>query len=252
MSKYNILKNVKKSDVILEPFPHVVIDNAIDEDLYESLSKNFPSPEHIMDVAYSHSKRYKPHDNNCIFQLKNADIVNNSCVSKEWKEFTKYHSSEEFHKVVLDLFGKDLVYKNRGNLIENNKIKLSSAIRINSRVTETCTVRAPHVDAQNTLYVALLYMRHDEDGSEGGKLVIYQHKNTKKFQLSKFKLSQVAGRTYMSSNEVDPETINEVKVVPYAKNRLLFFLNSDQAVHGVTDRKPTNHYRRLINVIAKI
>ena len=44
----SLLNKAKKSDLITDPFPYLVIENALDDDLYEELSLSYPSDEHIM------------------------------------------------------------------------------------------------------------------------------------------------------------------------------------------------------------
>ena len=38
---YSILQNFKKSKLILEPFPHIIIENCLDDKLYNQLEKSF-------------------------------------------------------------------------------------------------------------------------------------------------------------------------------------------------------------------
>ena len=39
----NIFKKLLEADVVLEPFPHVVIEGLIDRNTYTDLEKQFPS-----------------------------------------------------------------------------------------------------------------------------------------------------------------------------------------------------------------
>lgn len=39
---HSLLAKVKKSDVITEPFPHIIIKDALDEELYTKLMSEFP------------------------------------------------------------------------------------------------------------------------------------------------------------------------------------------------------------------
>ena len=43
-----------------------------------------------------------------------------------------------------------------------------------------------------------------------------------------------------------------MNTVKYGANTLLIFVNSPFAVHGVTERQPTPHLRRYINMIGEV
>ena len=53
----SVLGKAKKSDVCLEPFPHIIVQDALPEDVYAELEANFP-PEGMLGVELgSNNKR---------------------------------------------------------------------------------------------------------------------------------------------------------------------------------------------------
>ena len=46
-----MLQRVKPSDVIMEPYPHVVVPNALPDDLYERLAAVYPFDQTIHEYA---------------------------------------------------------------------------------------------------------------------------------------------------------------------------------------------------------
>ena len=42
MPKCSILGKARAADICREPFPHIVINNALDEDIYEALIREIP------------------------------------------------------------------------------------------------------------------------------------------------------------------------------------------------------------------
>ncbi len=40
---YSLLQNFKQADFFNEPFPHLIIKNALPENLYKNLENNFPN-----------------------------------------------------------------------------------------------------------------------------------------------------------------------------------------------------------------
>ncbi|HWW63065.1 MAG TPA: hypothetical protein VN181_16945, partial [Thermoanaerobaculia bacterium] len=54
----SILKNVRPASVDRDPFPHVVQQPAVDEDLYAELAASFPPPEVFLEGAAAENNRY--------------------------------------------------------------------------------------------------------------------------------------------------------------------------------------------------
>src|SRR3989344_9187402 len=264
MKDFNVLQKATKNNICFDPFPHIVIENALDNTLYQKLVNMYPNPEYIMNVSCTHSNRWKPSENNIMYQLRSEDILQSKEVDDLWKRFVQYHTSEKFYQQVCNLFGFDRLFQHHPKLkskatenkltvgIRSKKNKtdlgMECAIRVNSPVTQQSTVRAPHIDANSTVFVGLYYFRDPADTSTGGDLAIYKHNDSANFIVTPFKLEQKAGRTYMNSNEI-ASNITLVKTIKYQPNTLIFFINSDQAVHAVTERSITPHYRKLINII---
>ena len=42
--KMNILNNLKPENVFMDPFPHLIIENALPENVYSQLESSFPGP----------------------------------------------------------------------------------------------------------------------------------------------------------------------------------------------------------------
>ena len=45
--EYSVLKNAKKENINLKYFPYIVIENALDEELYNRLSLEYPTLQDI-------------------------------------------------------------------------------------------------------------------------------------------------------------------------------------------------------------
>ena len=85
---YSILQNFKKSKLILKPFPHIIIENCLDDKLYKQLEKSFPI--HLIN---------KNQDN------IRGDIYPNQLEHEDqnlWKNFLNYHCSSVFLIEVLE------------------------------------------------------------------------------------------------------------------------------------------------------
>jgi hypothetical protein len=117
---------------------------------------------------------------------------------------------------------------------------------INTPVQTASRVRARHVDNAKKLFSGLFYMREPDDDSVGGDLEICRWRATPEFKNAYVPGHQISN-THVHDNQVDL-----VDTVEYRANMLVMFVNSPFAVHGVTMRQPTPHFRRYINFIAEV
>ena len=236
---YSVLQNKKNITFKFDKFPYIVIDNALPHDLYEKLNNSFPEYKKIIgsnDFKENFAYRY-----NAISSLKDEEIT------KEWKDFIKYHTSYEFLQEFYDIFSDSIkkIYKvekdrlftidNIGVRFEkNNYLNLDCQFVINTPTSGETKVIEPHLDNPVELYAALLYMKDIDDNSEGGNLTTYTFKDRPSFY---------------GKARVREEKLNLLEEIEYKQNRLVMFLNSPYSIHGVTKRSKTNFYRKYINII---
>jgi hypothetical protein len=248
----SVLQNVTASDVRTHPFPLVVVDKALPQDLYDELTRSFPSmwKMGIFDGKNNHRWNYPHHK-----------AKSNPLIPSIWREFLAYHSSDDFLKDVISVFGKSIVetypdmFPSDANLKEcrggartvdsftDRDVLLEAMISGNTPVKEESSVRTSHVDAGDKLFSGLLYMRPDKYKAIGGDLTI-----------SKFK-EEYSGddvRKYFAGQFIDDSYLDVVSVEKYAANKLVLFINSPLAVHGVTPRAPTTETRRFINLVGEV
>jgi hypothetical protein len=244
-----VLANVTKADIHSDPFPYIIIHNAIPAEICDALIKEFPKNEVVA--------RGNPLGSNQRFSLS-APLVDASAeVSDLWKEFIAAHASQEFINQFIVLFGDHIkkeypdfeaTYGNFGALqsgvrnkdtFENSKILLDAQICINTPVIdEPTSVKIAHIDDNDKLYAGLFYLRADEDTSAGGNLEIYRYSSS---------APKMHGPRLLEDKYVE-----RVETIPYAKNTLVLFLNSKTALHGVTIRQKTPHTRRFMNLVAEM
>lgn len=245
--KFNILQKVKKNDIIMEPFPHVIIQDAIPNDLYHQLEQTWPEDflnsgnESITDEK-GHTKRY----------LSNKALTENN-VSNLWKEFFQYHTSNDFYKYTIDLLSDaiTLYYPDKADLILNSKASPRTEVNqkksdtpfvtdcqfvMNYPLKNTETSRTAHLDNPQEIYAALFYMRRNDDFSTGRDLEIFSS-DTKFPTLGK--------------KRVIADKINLEKTCMYKPNSVLLFLNCRHGIHGVSTSPDAVKVRRHINVIGE-
>jgi hypothetical protein len=118
-------------------------------------------------------------------------------------------------------------------------IGLDAQIAVNTpALTEGTSVRTPHLDRTDKLFIGLLYLRLPDDDSQGADLELLKPKQDGKL---------VYGRQRLLPAE---QTIH-VRTIPYRKNTLVLFLNTPKSLHGVTPRGITRHTRYFINLVGE-
>ena len=221
------------------PYPHVVIENCLPDDLYKDLEKNFPHKKikENLPCIQGHTYRYLAND---VLFLKTIPV------SDSWTDFFKNHTSQKFYNKVLSIFDKDIPYskstfeKNisvRGNAGSEYDIVTDTQFVVHTPTSGT--TRTTHLDNPQELYAGLLYFKQINDKSTGGDFEIYETEN----------VTQV----FKSRGREVPEEQNKklIRTVKYKPNTFVMFLNTNKSVHGVTPRQDPILDRLSVNIIAE-
>ncbi len=244
-----ILDKIKKTDIKGDPFPHIVLYDAIDSNLCDTLIAELPT---IDVVTGGRSER-----NNERFNYSAAKSLSESHLSQHWRQFLLDHLSPAFYQKLFSLFSDHIrqyypLFEEKIARIDKIKIGtrgvnsyvdcdvlLDAQIAVNTPVTkEETSVRTVHVDMPEELFAGLLYLRLPGDNSEGGNLELY------KFSKGK--------RVFFNKIYGHPKYIERFASVPYKKNALVLFLNTPDSLHGVTIRRKTDVPRWFFNIIGEV
>jgi hypothetical protein len=237
---YSLLQ--KKPTVQTDPYPHVVIEDALPWDLYENLEAEFPEKTLLAT---------DPFDNGICYRLKADKLLSLTFESGLWRDFAEYHTSAEWFNEVNELFKPympGVLHKTfteddlgaRGWADENKNIWTDCQAVIHKPIEEKST-RTPHIDNPMEMWAGLLYMPYPDDQSTGGEFQIYST------QSSVQKVDKKAGRQIYDS---DLGTV--VKTIPYKRNTFVMFANnSPNTVHGVSLRQNATLNRRSVNIIGE-
>ena len=239
---YSLLQ--KKPTVQIDPYPHVIIEDALPWDLYEALENSFPEGM-VM-------QQQNAYDDGICFRLKADKLLDpTGSVPGVWEEFTRYHTSAEWFNEVNELFRPympNVLHKTfteddlgaRGWADKNKNIWTDCQLVMHKPIEEK-TTRTPHIDNPMEMWAGLLYMPCPNDQSTGGEFQIYST------QSSVQKVDKKAGRQIYDS---DLGTV--VKTIPYKRNTFVMFANnSPNTVHGVSLRQNATLSRRSVNIIGE-
>ena len=242
----SLLSSVTAADVVVEPFPHVVVRPALDPAVADRLLAEYPSIETIT--------RGAEYASNQAFLYSAGDSLRDPDLSPTWKAFVELHASAAFAHQVFALFDAVLpeamvpvVRSDPPPTVGIRKVADYASVRMlvdaqigmNTPVTAQATsVKGPHVDRARALYGGLYYLRHPDDRSEGGNLEMFRFKGDP--------------RRRFEGQHIDAEHVELVKTVPYEHNTLVLFVNSIHSLHGVSVRTVTPFPRYLVNLLAEV
>jgi hypothetical protein len=243
-------ERLSDATIRLEPFPHIVVPDALDADLYRQLCAGFPpfarigwsDPEH---APASNSK----------FELSAAQIMADEEMPEAWRTFAALHSDRAFFDSVATSFrahwptalrkalGGTLDGHTMERLVRSRpraaRIALDARIEINCPVVaDASSPRGAHLDTPNRLYSGLFYLRHPEDDSRGGDLQLFRWKDGPVGDIDVF--------------ELPADKVECAATIPYRPNLLVFFPQRIDALHGVSVRQPTRHFRRYVFLTAEL
>ena len=259
----NINININIS-LIKEPFPILVINNAIQKDIYDKLDFEYPSLKTILEfqnnlkfnqenpIILNHTSRYsisgKTLNNNF-----NNNFNNN--LTPLWKSFINYHNSNDkketkdfyFKKDILDTFNKINLNENLNKNLENKNITNDNLERDFNKILNfnldfrfnynlpVCYNYEPKLyEIENDKIVSGWFlMRKDNDNSKGGNLEIFYE-------------------TLNDNNEITKK-LTKIISIPYQKNCLVLLFNQNineknKIKFGFSQRQLTIHTQRYLNI----
>ena len=248
MVECSVLERVKPNEVITDPFPHLVVTEALDRGLCDRLVQEFPSMALVTDGA--------PYGSNQRFSYPTLKAQRNPATSQLWRDFLTYHVSQSFLDEAMTVFGRHILseYPNftgeigdiralrmgqaHVDTFDTCDVLMDMALSVNTPVTTRPTsVRAAHVDLSDKLISGLFYLRHPDDDSEGGDLELFR------FRDDRFRFD---------GYQVSDKYVERVATVPYRANTLVMFVNSPRSLHGVSVRSLGKYPRMFLYFFCKV
>ena len=245
----SVLRKASAGHVVTDPYPYIVIDDALPDAVCDALIAQYPS----LDVL-----GVDPQENNSRWSVPAHDVAANAAIPQIWRDFVAFHASRAFYDEVIDLFGEHIVrmypraFADVAALRalrvgirdddENSDLLLDAQISGNTAVRDASSVKTIHIDSEHKLFTGLLYLRSPQDDSTGGDLDVLRFRKD---------LTPAQWRRRYDGMFIDDEYVEPVLRVPYARNTLFLFVNGPTSLHGVTVRQPTQHLRLFLNIVGE-
>lgn len=244
---WSTLGNCTPDDVNQNPYSHIIRESVYPENVYDRLSQTFPADEMFLNNVTEVQ-------NNQAIRIGAADVIGNDQFSADWQQFFSYHTSSEFWRDIVSVFGDSMRAKypdlekkigrpmhewttKRRDESGDAEVSLDLLFVINSAVTTAGSVRPAHVDRRNKIFTGLFYMKQAQDPTPGGDLVMYRFKK---------------GYSGFTGVYAHLDHLEEINRASYGSNTFIGFVNSDDSIHGVTPRPETKWIRRYINFVAEL
>lgn len=244
----DLLARATKADIRLDPFPHLIVRDALPPEVFEPLRAGRPR---FADIGWSGEPPSGQRMPYSAHQFQTQDRFH-----PLWRELTARMSSSDVLSRVVDLFGDHMpvhapevwgwVDRNpspKVGLLSRDGFE-SVDVLTDARLEITTPVkgapkshRRAHLDTANRLFTGLFYLRDADDPLPGGDLGLYRWRAA----------PRETGRFEIGEDEVELAA-----VVPYAANTLVLFPNSRHALHGVIPRGPGPFERAYLFFTAEI
>jgi len=266
-----LLDRVTTDDVAADPFPYVVVRNALDAEYYRALASELPGLNQLDEEHRAANNRRV----DLVSSSGRAELAINA-VPAVWRAFLQSHASDEFVSEVVGLFANHIprcegrlyqeilapawkralhnprqpkggprfarlrplmrlgrtVWLNDYTRPAGLNVQGRATLALNTPVREMTSVRGPHVDSPHKCYVGLFYLRHPADCSTGGALELFRWKSGRIRKPWAAKIAE--------------EDVEVVETIPYEANTFVCFLNTSDSIHGVTVRSETDFPRHLV------
>jgi hypothetical protein len=241
----HLLEHIRPEEIATEPYAHLAKRSMIPAETYARLEVDFPSLEMILSG--------RTPENNQAVRMTVKQVLNDRRIAPIWREFFEYHTSTDYWRDVVRLFGdhfrrefpdletrvgrhyEDWRVVPRG-FAGDADIHLDCQFVMNTPVAEVSSVKTAHIDLCDKIFSALFYFRSESDRTPGGDFGIYRWRRSPRF---------IKHRTM-------ERDVEQVKTVDYGANTYACFVNSEQSVHAVSPRGITAIPRRYINFIAEL
>lgn len=229
------------ADIRTDPFPHLVIRDALPAARVAELRGAMPDPERGMTRPATR------------VALSTGLLTTMGHIDPVWAAFSGRHARPDIVAGIRALFadhwpahlaGLDLDGARYGPVSYTNPDETADILTdarlevITPNPDAPAAHRAAHLDGAERIFSALFYLRDPVDDGTGGGLGLYR-----------FRGARPDGAEAM--NVLPPEAVERVVEVPYEAGTLVVFPNRPDAIHAAETRGPSTIPRRYVFITAE-
>lgn len=230
----SLLAGISPDQVVESPFPHVVVENAMDAELCSRLIAEFPALE-----LFTGGKSYP---SNKKIYYTGARALKEGTLSKTWTDVVAAYIAPSHWNEIARIFQKQIDreypdFRNKFGAPETLKVGVRDIDQFSEMdVLLDCKAlihtpvigpasreRDPHLKNFRTMFVWYHYLRSDDDHSEGGDHAFYRLKSGTEFVLGR-------------RQAIEPDLLDVAKTIPYRQNTLVLFMNTPRSFQTNTAR----------------
>ena len=260
--RFSILQNAEREDVHMKPFPHLVIREALPQDIYGRVDSNFPPSAVFQQLnrfrTVSSGKQTFGKEN---FRYDILPQEIRDFLPEPYPSILEYHSSCAFFLEVLDLFEEGIrrfrpeFYRSlnkkslcsewseeRNNTSSKDDLLITMRVGINSPSKVVSSNKGPHIDRMSEIFGSLLYVRNGSDKTVGGDFHIHSCKE---------RCAKICN-ILRNTKQLESPLLKMVKTIKYEANTLVFFINSPLSVHSVGLRHPGEFNRQFLSIYGDV
>ena len=244
---HNFFNTVVQPEIIQEPFPHLIIENALPDNLANELLESMPKFNDIKDKLFCTAYRFEDNGNpieGSKYLLRRSKIAQIQEFPEIWKHLIEFQSNKISIERWWQIFSKQIssYYPKQFEELKAAE-SWNYGIRSNDSATDhdflvdaelvyhapsslTTQERGPHIKVRNKLMEFHYLLRHPNDDTKGGDFEIY------KFKENCF-------ITYDSQQQIkNKNTLIPVKTIPYKHNQVIAWLNTPNTITAYSPRGP--------------
>lgn len=243
----SIFRNLDSSVVVRDPFPHICIEGALDEELCRQLATAIP-PIKTFTKGRDYPDNHKLH-------RRAAELLADSELPDNWRRIVTEHVNADVFKDMLRLFRADIASEYPA--LENKLASPSLHVGVRRRDSE-CDVavdaqlmlhmpvrgparaeRGPHVKGPEKLFEGVLCLRSDSDSSSGGDFILHRIRPN---------VSPIFGERH----QTETKYLTTARIIPRRRNTFLFWLNTPRSITQVTPRGTSPFPSVYFNILAQV
>jgi hypothetical protein len=245
----DVFASIARGRFLEEPYPHLVVEDALPADLATVLLNEMPPIEVFTNGAAPESNKR--------FYLRSWVALADPRLSQAWKAALAECNAcmGSVLSQVLDMgdhllrafpdFTSRFAPLDRLRAVPRaqkdrkpHEIGFDAQMVINTpALSGGSSVRGPHLDKPDKLISGLLYLRAADDNSTGGELELYAPRHS--------------GVTFDNRNNTGLENVEVVHRYPYRHNLLILPLGVPHSLHGVTPRSATSKPRYHLHIVGE-